>query len=458
MTVGSKALITTNMNSAFGSTGKRSVWRIASVLALSGFAFAHLHAQVTVTLTPTDHHGFDVSCFGSKDGAIHAQASGGVPPYTYSWSTGAQTEDVSGLSAGYYGVTVKDNTGADARGEITLREPDPLKYNAQVQEYPNGFNISCYQCYNGNIQITPIGGVAPFTYVWKDGPTTQNRSGLGEDALAVTITDVNGCYLQSETYQIRSPERTDWTMSGNANTTPGTQYIGTSDNKDLVFKSNGQEGLRLKSDGALKATSLAFDHGYSLVMVDSTGQLKLLTDHNSNDAPLAITCNDHGSNLPWTFCGNIVFPTARLGTRNNVPLRLISNDQERMILHTNGKVGIGTTPPPGPIDQYRLFVEDGIVTRDVLAKTGPWPDYVFDKDYELLSIDDFRKYIADNRHLPGLPSAAEVEMKGGVELGDNQTRLVRVLEEQARYILILEERLTAAEKKLASIAAPTQNR
>jgi hypothetical protein len=201
----------------------------------------------------------------------------------------------------------------------------------------------------------------------------------------------------------------------------------------------------------MKSTSLAFDHGYRLVMVDSTGQLKLLTDHSGNDVPLATTCYDHGSNLPWTFCGNIVFPTAKLGTRNNVPLRLISNDQERLILMTNGKVGIGTVPPPGPIDHYRLFVEDGIVTRDVLVKTGNWPDYVFADGYHLMSLKELRKYLDLNRHLPGIPSAADVEYKQGVEVGDLQARMLKVMEEQALYILQLEERLQRMEATLGII-------
>ncbi len=425
----------------------------AAIVALLSVNIDPMLAQLNLSLVPSEHNGYQVSCFGAKDGTIDLNVTGGTPPYSYDWSTGANTQDVSGLAAGYYAVRVKDAGGLDVRDEITLNEPAPLKYEATVQEYPNGFNISCYQCYNGNIQIAPVGGVAPFAYLWKDGATTQNRTGLGEDALNLRITDVNGCEVETETFIIRAPDRSDWTMTGNANTTPGTQYIGTSDNKDLVFKSNGQEGLRLKSDGALKATSLAFDHGYSLVMVDSTGQLKLLTDHNSNDAPLAITCNDHGSNLPWTFCGNIVFPTARLGTRNNVPLRLISNDQERMILHTNGKVGIGTTPPPGPIDQYRLFVEDGIVTRDVLAKVGAWPDYVFKEGYHLLSFDEWRAFIRNKGHLPGMLSAAEVAKKGGVELADSHTRLVKVVEEQALYILQLEDQLRGFEQRLKALEA-----
>ncbi|MBV6406237.1 MAG: hypothetical protein GFGODING_03022 [Flavobacteriales bacterium] len=408
-----------------------------------------MFGQLNLSLVPAEHNGYHISCFGSKDGNIDFSVTGGTAPYTFLWSTGATTEDVTDLPAGFHAVTVTDANAVVGRGEITLTEPDNMKADVQPFEYGNGYNISLFNAYNGSINLTPHGGVAPYTYTWSDGATTEDRVALGSDNYAVTITDANGCILKTDPVFLRQPDRSDWTMNGNAGTNSATHFFGTTDDQDVVFKSNGQERLRVEDDGTLKATSLAFDHGYRLVMVDSTGRLKLLTDNNGNDAPLATTCYDHGSNLPWTFCGNIVFPTAKLGTRNNVPLRLISNNVERMTLYTNGKVGIGTIPPGGLIDQYRLYVEDGIVTRDVLVKVGDWPDYVFKEGYNLLSFDAWRSFIRDNGHLPGLRSAAEVEKKGGIELADSHTRLVKVVEEQALYILKLEERLRSVEEQLS---------
>jgi len=57
-----------------------------------------------------------------------------------------------------------------------------------------------------------------------------------------------------------------------------------------------------------------------------------------------------------------------------------------------------------------------------------------------------RDYINLHKHLPGIPSAAELEEKGGVEVGDMQARILQVVEEQALYILQLEERLRALEQ------------
>jgi hypothetical protein len=99
---------------------------------------------------------------------------------------------------------------------------------------------------------------------------------------------------------------------------------------------------------------------------------------------------------------------------------------------------------------YKVLVDGGVACRDVLVKTGTFPDYVFQPNYALMPLGDLRRYLHENSHLPGIPSAAEVEEKGGVEVGDLQVRMLRALEEQALYILQLEERLrileTAANK------------
>ena len=223
--------------------------------------------------------------------------------------------------------------------------------------------------------------------------------------------------------------------------------MGTSDSASLVIKTNAAERIRIQNDGEVKIKDLEFSTGYQVVMADSTGSLKLLTgDFNNYVDPFKGPGCPHGAGWPWLMCGNHVWPDQFLGSTNSMPLIFKTNNEFRMVITSQGKVGIGTTPPSGAIDEYRLFVEDGIVTREVLVQTGPWPDYVFEPQYELLSFDDLRSFIHLNKHLPGIPSAADIEEADGVALGDMQSKLLKVVEEQALYILQLEERIKRLEQ------------
>jgi len=111
----------------------------------------------------------------------------------------------------------------------------------------------------------------------------------------------------------------------------------------------------------------------------------------------------------------------------------------RFLIDSNGRVGIGMIPPTD--GRYRLYVPGGIAAREVLVTAGTFPDYVFDDDYKILSLNELDKYIGANRHLPDLPSAAEIEKNEGFEIGDMQIRLVKKVEEQTLYILALQKQL-----------------
>ena len=407
--------------------------------------------QLNLSLVPSDHNGFNVSCFGEKNGAIDLTVTGGTPPYIYEWSTGASTQDVVSLPAGYYAVLVIDADSAEMRADITLTEPEPFKAELVPFEYPNGYNISLYNAYNGSIDLTTYGGVAPYSYSWHDGPTTEDRTALGSDNYGLLITDANGCGIKTDQVYLRQPDRSDWTNTGNAGTDPATHYIGTSDNKDVVFKSNGAERLRLKSDGDIKLGGSLTTPG--LLYRDPNGILRsggLSAFPLQPGQPCRLL---HYFPPYWETIGNdfsLICPDEipKLGTLTDIPLRIVTNGQLRMFISADGKVGIGTQPPAGAVDGFRLFVEDGISTRDVLVKVGTWPDYVFADGYHLMPLSELRKYLTTNRHLPGVPSAQDVAEKNGVEVGDLQAKMLKVVEEQALYILALEEKYRLLEQRM----------
>lgn len=103
-------------------------------------------------------------------------------------------------------------------------------------------------------------------------------------------------------------------------------------------------------------------------------------------------------------------------------------------------VGIGRVPPEPP-NGYRLFVEGGIAAREVKVTIGPFPDYCFSEDYKLMPLQELRTYIEQNKHLPDMPTAKEIEDSNGIELGAMQTILVKKVEEQTLYILDLQKQV-----------------
>jgi hypothetical protein len=96
----------------------------------------------------------------------------------------------------------------------------------------------------------------------------------------------------------------------------------------------------------------------------------------------------------------------------------------------SGSIGIGTTS----VGSQKLAVEGSIGARQVIVTTNSWPDFVFDKTYVLPPLDSMANYLRQYRHLPNIPSAAEVT-KTGIDLGRNQGLLLQKIEELTLYLL-----------------------
>ncbi len=111
---------------------------------------------------------------------------GGVPPYTYLWSTGATTDAISGLSMGYYTVTITDADGCKNTAAVYI--PQTITIDVPVTPTP----ATCVAS-DGAVIAFGSGGVNPYTYVWSNGATTQAQTGLPGGNYQVTATDANGC-------------------------------------------------------------------------------------------------------------------------------------------------------------------------------------------------------------------------------------------------------------------------
>lgn len=126
-------------------------------------------------------------------------------------------------------------------------------------------------------------------------------------------------------------------------------------------------------------------------------------------------------------------------------------------LHLNGAQLIGSNSAI-PATGYQLSVDGKIIAEEVKVQLSTsWPDYVFGEGYKLMPIDELEKSIQQNKHLPNIPSAADVTAEKGIVLGEMNRKLLEKIEELTLYIIqlkkennSLESRLKLVENKLSA--------
>ena len=135
-------------------------------------------------------------CKSDCNGSVDISIAGGSGGYSYLWSDGSTTQDVGGLCAGSYTVTVTDIVQASntylctISDSWTIGEPDLFEVIAS-----NVGSTSCPggQTCDGEGQATATGGTQPYTYLWSSGEILTQANGLCADSNWVTVTDDNGC-------------------------------------------------------------------------------------------------------------------------------------------------------------------------------------------------------------------------------------------------------------------------
>jgi gliding motility-associated-like protein len=132
----------------------------------------------------------DAGCSGNASGAINVTVSGGVAPYTYLWSTGATTRDISGLVPGSYTLTVKDLAGCSEEfsANIKVDTANLIKITAT-----SVVAAKCAESSSGSVTVSITGGVPPYAYSWSNGATTKDLSFVKSGSYLLNVTDAIGC-------------------------------------------------------------------------------------------------------------------------------------------------------------------------------------------------------------------------------------------------------------------------
>jgi SprB repeat len=137
---------------------------------------------LTATTTATA-----IACPGGPGGTAGIAAAGGTPPYAYLWSNADTTATLENLPAGTYAVTVTDANGCTLTDSVTVETTGHLTLSINVTP------TNCHDSNDGTAAITPLGGTAPFAWLWQDDQTDSLLTGLGGGSWSVTVTDALGC-------------------------------------------------------------------------------------------------------------------------------------------------------------------------------------------------------------------------------------------------------------------------
>jgi uncharacterized repeat protein (TIGR01451 family) len=155
-----------------------------------------------------------------NSGTASAQVSGGTAPYTYSWSNGATTANLSNLQAGTYTLIATDAHGCTQSSSAVVSQTFlPLQYTS------NSTNPTCYNGTNGAITLVVTGGLLPYTFQWSvPAVTGSTPQGLSAGIYGVTVTDNNGSQFE-EVFQLVDPSPI--TISMSSSPAAGSQNTGT---------------------------------------------------------------------------------------------------------------------------------------------------------------------------------------------------------------------------------------
>ncbi len=238
----------------------------------------------------------DVLCYGASTGSIDLMVTGGVSPHSYVWSSNATTEDISGLAAGTYSVTVTDKCGLTATASVTIIQPTEITGSGAKKSY-NGSDLSCATSTDGEITVTASGGTGTLTYSINGGSYQSDNvfSGLAAGIHTLSVKDANDCVVSLASVTITAPVA----ISGSGAVTSnynGSQLScnGSTDGEITVSASGGTGTLTYSINGGSYQSDNVFTGlaaGVHTLSVKDANDCVVSLSSESITAPSAISAS-----------------------------------------------------------------------------------------------------------------------------------------------------------------------
>ena len=247
-----------------------------------------------------------ISCFGEMDGNITVGVTGGLPPYSYTWSNDEVVPNLTNIGAGTYILTVEDELNCAVSGpEITLPQPGELQLSTTLVDE----NVSCEGNVIDSVALTINGGTAPFNVQWSNGQTGTILSGAGTGEYAVSVTDAFGCFASLD--DIKIPDTTevlqlniDPDFFGGLNC---DEYGDEGGVRILIsggfppYQYNWSNGINdATADPVIEVTGLV-EGTYSVTVTDNNGCIEII-EEVLVDPPAPIIANAPGAGIVDVSC------------------------------------------------------------------------------------------------------------------------------------------------------------
>lgn len=264
----------------------------SNFVATVALSSCNVPTAICVTTMLASASSTNAQCASQCNGTASASPVGGTPPYSFQWSNGQNTQNLSNLCAGTYTVTITDAAALTATATVTVTEP------AAITSTTTSTDASCGQS-NGTASVTSSGGTAPYTYSWTPGGASgASITGLAAGLYTVNITDANGC-TSTDTVTVGNTGGPQVTVASISDVTCN----GGADGEASVNVSAGTPPYTYSwSTTPVQTTPIAtgLNAGiYSVNVTDSLGCVSVLTVVISEPTPVQSTITV----LSDDFCG-----------------------------------------------------------------------------------------------------------------------------------------------------------
>ena len=322
----------------------------------------------------------DLNCYNSNNGTITVTTTGGVAPYTFSWSDSGTGNYRDGLTIGTYTVTITDSIGCVKVRTVEIENGDLFNIDPVVTP------ISCFGADDGSIELNLEGGVSPISFIWSDDSNAgQSRNNLPPGDYSVLIQDASGCEIQRD-FTIIEPEE----ISIAAVVTNATDCDNpASGSIDLQISGGNSPYIFQWSNGAVtEDISALIAQTYSVTVTDSKGCI--------SEKEFTITRPD---DLEIDLATNIYAVCESREVFQNNTLSISGGVAPYIIQWSGGEVtGNNNEIMDTKIDgSYQVTVTDALgcsesISFDVSTPEIGFPDFTYDSfylsNYDALSTKD----------------------------------------------------------------------